>query len=182
MVFRKIESAELNKVARMYDSVLDQQEHDEYGPKWTRGIYPCKNDFIEHLENGEFYGGFDGDVLSCRAVMTIGEDEMYMVADWKKKVSDDRVAIIHLLTVSPDYRHQGLSKRLLEYLFKEAEKTADVVHLDVLEGNLPADRLYLKMGFSFAGSYPAHYEDIGDCWLNLYEYDLKRHEKNCYAM
>ena len=174
MIFRKIEPEELKKLSEMYDAVLDQQEYDEYGPKWTRGIYPCEEDFIAHLEKGEYYGGFEDDDLACRAVMTIGEDEMYRDVKWMKKVDDDRVAIIHLLTVAPKYRGKGLSKKFLNYLFEEAAETADVIHLDVLDGNLPADRLYLKIGFSFAGSYPAHYEDIGDCMLNLYEYDLKK--------
>ena len=174
MIFRKIEISEIEKLAAMYEAVLVQQEKDEYGPKWTRGIYPCETDYSSHTEKGEYYGGFDGDELACAAVLTFGEDEMYKVDNWDKKVCDDEVAVIHLFAIAPSYRHQGVSKAFLNYLLEEAGKHAETVHLDVLAGNLPATRLYLSMGFRYAGNIPAYYEDIGNCEIELYEYDLKQ--------
>ena len=61
MIFRKIDISEKDKLAAMYEAVLVQQEKDEYGPKWTRGIYPCDIDYISHTEKGEYYGGFENE-------------------------------------------------------------------------------------------------------------------------
>ena len=173
MIFRKIDISEKDKLAAMYEAVLVQQEKDEYGPKWTRGIYPCDIDYISHTEKGEYYGGFETEKLACAAVLTFSEDDMYKVDNWEKKTSEDKVAVIHLFAIAPDYRRQGVSKAFLKYLLKEAEKHAETVHLDVLAGNLPASRLYLSVGFRYAGNIRAYYEDIGDCELELYEYDLE---------
>ena len=46
------------------------------------------------------------------------------------------------------------------------------LRLDVLEGNLPAERLYEKVGFQYAGSLNIFYEDTGWADFNLYEYEI----------
>ena len=174
MIFRKVKSDETGKLARMYDRVLDRQPFDEYGPRWTRGIYPCRQDYISHVNKGEFYAGEENGDFACRAVLSFGEDPMYQAGNWQKKVSDEEVAVIHLLAVSPQCRSRGVAFDFLKYLISEAGKTAEVIHLDVLEGNLPAARLYEKRGFTYCGDLEAYYEDIGKCLISLYEYDLEK--------
>ena len=46
------------------------------------------------------------------------------------------------------------------------------MRLDVLEGNVPAERLYEGFGFRYLATMPMFYEDTG--WTNyeLYEYPL----------
>ena len=174
MIFRKVNSDEDGKLTEMYDEVLDRQPFDEYGPKWTRGIYPCQQDYISHCNRGEFHVGEENGDFACRAVLSFGEDTMYKAGNWHKKVSDDEVAVIHLLAVAPRYRGKGTAMSFLKYRTAEAGKKARVIHLDVLDGNLPADRLYLKRGFTYSGDLETYYEDIGNCLINLYEYDLEK--------
>lgn len=38
------------------------------------------------------------------------------------------------------------------------------IRLDVLEGNIPAERAYLKMGFQYLDTIQMFYEDTG--WTN----------------
>ena len=178
MIFRKVAADEIEKLVRMYDRVLDQQPFDEYGPKWTRDIYPCKQDLTDHTEVGEFYVGEQEGEFACRAVLSCKEEPMYKSGIWQKKVADEEAAVIHLLAVSPQHRGKGVASSFLKYLISEAEKTARVIHLDVLEGNLPAARLYRKRGFTYCGDLEAYYEDIGKCIINLYEYDLEKEKAN----
>ena len=35
------------------------------------------------------------------------------------------------------------------------------IRLDVLKGNLPAEKVYLKMGFRYVDTLPMYYEDTG---------------------
>ena len=157
MIFRKVNPDEVGKLAEMYDEVLDRQPFDEYGPKWTRGIDPCQQDYISHCSRGEFHAGEDN-----------------KAGNWRKRVSDEEVAVIHLLAVAPSYRGQGTAMSFLKYLTEQAGKKARVIHLDVLDGNLAAGRLYLKQGFTYSGNLEAYYEDIGECLINLYEFDLEK--------
>ena len=62
-------------------------------------------------------------------------------------------------------------------MMEEAVKIAEdmglkALRLDVLEGKLPAERLYEKVGFQYAGSLNIFYEDTGWADFNLYEYEI----------
>lgn len=43
------------------------------------------------------------------------------------------------------------------------------IHLDVMKGNVPAEKLYQKHGFKFAKEATIHYEDDGDTQAMMYE-------------
>ena len=46
------------------------------------------------------------------------------------------------------------------------------IHLDVLAGNVPAERLYPALGFVYLGTIPMFYEDTGWTDYGLYELRL----------
>jgi len=52
------------------------------------------------------------------------------------------------------------------------ERGIKAIRLDVLEGNLPAEKTYTSVGFSFVETLQMFYEDTGWTNFKLYEYDL----------
>ena len=46
------------------------------------------------------------------------------------------------------------------------------VRLDVLKGNVPAERLYKGMGFHYVSTVKLFYEDTGRVDFELYEYEV----------
>ncbi len=46
------------------------------------------------------------------------------------------------------------------------------IRLDVLGGNVPAERLYTQMGFQYMDTLQMYYEDTGWTDYELYEYVL----------
>ena len=46
------------------------------------------------------------------------------------------------------------------------------VRLDVLKGNVPAERLYKDMGFRYVDTLQLFYEDTGRVDFDLYELDI----------
>lgn len=50
------------------------------------------------------------------------------------------------------------------------ENNVKTIRLDVLEGNIPAEKVYRKMGFRYVDTIPMFYEDTGWTDFRLFEY------------
>jgi hypothetical protein len=46
------------------------------------------------------------------------------------------------------------------------------IRLDVVKGNIPAEKLYLKCGFQYIDTVSLGYEEFGLPWYDLYEKKL----------
>ncbi|MBP5726388.1 MAG: GNAT family N-acetyltransferase, partial [Clostridia bacterium] len=92
---------------------------------------------------------------------------------WTEKLANDQVATLHLLAVCPEYRGRSLGNTILELageLAKQQGKRA--IRLDVLESNLPAQRMYEKVGFVYRGKQHWYAENTGWTDFLLYEKPL----------
>lgn len=64
------------------------------------------------------------------------------------------------LAVHPDYRRQGVAEALVLALVSDLKKRGSrCLALEVRASNIPAQRLYEKMGFSIAGRRPRYYRN-----------------------
>lgn len=68
------------------------------------------------------------------------------------------------IVIAKKYRKNGLASTLLEYIFKLAKKNnIEKIFLEVRKSNIPAQNLYLKLGFSHINTrkkyYPDNFED-----------------------
>lgn len=162
-------------VEQFYQQVCDSQARDAYSPDWHMGVYPSEADLKEDLEAGRMFLGFSEGRLAAVGALTWQEDPIYAGAQWKTQVPAEKVSVLHLFAVHPDFRGKGCSGEMLEYLFDQMRRHGCLVcHLDVMPGNLPAEKLYLRHGFVSCGTVQAYYDDIGmtDVWV--YEKDLRK--------
>ena len=75
-------------------------------------------------------------------------------------------AELHSLAIHPDYRGRAWGHRLLEaFLDVCRHANAEVVYLDVREGNQPALALYRKVGFTLDGRRRAYYANGEDALM-----------------
>ena len=164
---------DFDQLWRFYEEVCTAMETDEYSPSWHLGIYPDREDLLEHLEREEFLLGMEDGRIAGAMVLTGREDELYSQVPWKIPFVPEKVCAVHLLAVHPDFRRKGVSRKLVEAIFEQGRKSGKhVVHLDVVKGNLPAEKLYQNMGFRFTCEMDVFYEDTGDLTVRLYEYPL----------
>jgi len=86
-------------------------------------------------------------------------------------------AHIGSIAIHPDFRQQGIGKKLLLVgLIEASRKGAVQATLEVRRGNLPAQTLYRQLGFSVVGVRPHYYRDNGEdaLLMTLHEMDADR--------
>ena len=174
MEIRKARPHEFAAVRGFYHSVIDAMEGAEYGPGWKKGIYPADEELRRALESGTLFLG-EEDSKACAAMVVNHEgNESYADAPWPTAAEPGEFAVIHMLCVHPACGGRGLGGQLVDHALDLARKTGQkCVRLDVLKGNLPANRLYEGRGFRYIGTLPMFYEDTGWTDYELYEYSLE---------
>ncbi len=92
-----------------------------------------------------FWGMFDDEdqlVAFCRITSSYLPKQLHIVS-------------LFSLYVTPNARHQGRAKELLDHITAELKKAGiEQVYLTVISGNQPALELYLKYGFEQCGTRP----------------------------
>ena len=169
-VFRRADERELGAVWRFYEQVCAAQSDSQYGPGWHIGVYPAPDDIEEHTRRGELMLYCVDDRIAAAAVLTERDDPMYAAVRWPTEAAPEEVGAVHLLAVHPDHRGRGLAGELVDALIRRArENGKKCLRLDVILGNLPAERLYLSRGFRFVEERTVFYEDTGETVVRLFE-------------
>ena len=73
--------------------------------------------------------------------------------------------MVHLLNlaVHPDFRRQGIARRLLDQIFSFARSDGkSYVFLEVRKSNDSAKRLYASVGFTHVNTWRRYYSDSGE--------------------
>ena len=169
-MLRKANTADEDALWRFYEEICAAQAESPYTPSWHLGVYPAREDLEEHIAAGEFYFYLRGGQITAAAVLSAGEDPIYADAAWPTACAAEEVCVLHLFAVRPAYRRSGVSDAVLEALVSRAKAEGmHLLRLDVVTGNLPAERLYRKHGFSFAEEREVSYPDTGNICVRLFE-------------
>ena len=164
---------EFDAVRAFYCEMTSRMEEYEYHPKWVMGVYPNDDYLREACENGQMYLACAGERIVGAMVVNQSQNEGYGSVEWITAAKPDEICGIHTLAVMPDAVHQGVGRFLVENAIRvAAQMGCRVIRLDVLTGNLPANRLYERAGFRFVRRIALYYEDTGLCDFDLYEFSL----------
>lgn len=97
----------------------------------------------------------------------------YRKFKWQTEAAADEILVIHALGVHPAYSGKGYAKAMVKKAFEVgAEMHQKAIRLDVLGGNVPAEKLYTGLGFKYMDTLKMYYEDTGWTDYELYEYVL----------
>ena len=168
---RTAKNDEYSKVRDFYYLLIDAMKDAKYKPGWERDIYPTQEFLIRSIENNELYvGETDGQLVSCMVVNHEYNDG-YKGIRWSVEADDSELFAIHALGVHPDFSGMGIAKQMVQEVIELAHKNQiKTIRLDVLGGNLPAEKAYTKMGFLYLDTIQMFYEDTGWTDYKLFEY------------
>ena len=170
---RKAEANEFDAVRYFYHSMIEAMEGTPYHPKWQKDIYPSRADLQTAINEQSMYVGVAGDSIAAAMVFNHKCGEAYSDAAWPQSLTKEEFAVIHMLGVHRAYSGRGYARELVRYAIALARAAGlKAVRLDVLKGNVPAERLYESMGFRYIDTVRLFYEDTGLAEFRLYELAL----------
>lgn len=168
---RRADPEEYKSVRDFYYSLIDAMEQMQYKPRWEKDVYPSQAFLREAIDNHElFIGESEGQIISCMAVNHKFNEE-YDRIQWSVAAEKQDLLVIHALGVHPAFANRGAAKQMVKKVIDTArENNVKTIRLDVLEGNIPAEKVYRKMGFRYVDTIPMFYEDTGWTDFRLFEY------------
>ena len=172
-LIRKAIPAEYHAVRDFYYNLIDQMQDAEYHPAWQKGVYPSDEYLQASIEQGELFIGLADGQIAGAMIVNRAANEGYQTVSWPSGAAEDEVMLIHALGVLPSFSGRGYAKKLVAHALEYArESSAKAVRLDVLRGNIPAERLYPSAGFTHVDTIRMFYADTGWTEFLMYEYTL----------
>lgn len=158
-------------VRAFYHAMIDGLKGNPYDLGWKKDIYPAPEFLMDSLRNGELYLALEGEEIIASMVLNHEGNDSYQDFQWPTEAQPDEVMVIHALGVLPAHSRKGLGKQMVQFAIDMAlQNHQKVIRLDVIKGNLPAERLYEGLGFRKLHSLQMFYENTGWMEFALYEY------------
>ncbi len=158
-------------VRDFYYQLIDEMQGVDYAPKWAKGVYPSDEFISDAIKNQELYMTIQNDVIAGVMIINHECNDGYSKVNWKVNAEKDEVNIIHALGVLPVFQGQGIAQAMVQKAI-ELSSSQKAIRLDVLGSNIPAQKLYTKMGFEYRDTISMFYEDTGWTDFLLYEYEI----------
>ncbi len=156
---------------KFYHDLIINMSEAPYSPKWQIGVYPTDDAICSFVGKGEMYVAESEGEFVGAMVINSDTNEGYKGTEWRTDAAPGEYAVIHILGVKPSRGRSGIGSAMVREAIRLAkEQGMKAVRLDVLSGNLPAEKLYLKHDFEKVASTRLFYEDTGWCDFDLYEY------------
>lgn len=103
--------------------------------------------------------------------------------DWEKGVHPSadflmagivKKELFVLRDVRYEYRDMGLATQFVKNLISYAKlENIEAIHLDVIDKNTLADKLYIRAGFKYVSTENIFYEVVGNRQFRMYEYVIE---------
>lgn len=172
MKIQKAETKDYPRIRAFYHALIDALEHAAYRPGWKKDIYPDPEDLKKQIRDGCLYYGTENDeLISAMVVNQTFQDDAYADANWSVPAADDEVLVMHMLGVHSEYMRRGVAGEMVRFAAGLAKKKGmKALRLDVMKGNVPAEKLYPRLGFSYINTIPMFYPDVG--WMDFLLFEL----------
>lgn len=162
---------QLDVVREKYIEVIEKTENMSIYARWKYGQHPTDDMLQTYIDNDEMYVYMDHDKVAGLIAVTMYQGEDYESIPWDALLHNDEVAVLHILTVCPEYQKMGVAGKMVLDVIELAKKSGKkAVRLDALASNIPAQHLYEGLGFSYKGKQNLYAENTG--WADFFYYEL----------
>lgn len=160
-MIRLAAASDIPAVSAIYEAIHEKEALGEGVTGWIRGVYPTAQTAIDALSQGElFVLEQDGSVLAA-AKINQEQVEEYSLCPWSVDAKPEEIMVLHTLVVDPKTAGQGLGRAFVAFYEEYAlENGCRYLRMDTNEKNLPARKLYHKLGYREAGIVPCEFNGI----------------------
>lgn len=160
-MIRKATIHDIPAVAAIYDAILDLEEAGQMTIGWARGVYPTADTARAAVEAGDLFVLEDGGQVVASGRINRQQMPAYAEVDWRYPAADDRVMVLHTLTVDPRLSRRGYARQFLAFYEDYArENGCTALRIDTNARNAVARAMYAKHGYVESGVIPCEFNGI----------------------
>lgn len=164
---RKAGLSDLDAVCTFYQNVIHTLENSTNYPLWEWGVHPTEDMIRKAIENGQMSVLCQDSQIAGAAFLNEESADGYDRLSWQ---CPDTFQVIHLFAVSDALRGTGAAGYFLEQLLENSRSDGfSSIRLDLIAGNEPARKLYLKHGFVSRGFLDLQYDNEDPLHFELME-------------
>ena len=168
---------DFDAIIAFYDDVTERTPEMGTYARWQKGKHPTEEGISAYINEGSMYIYREQGVIVGAMAVTIYQGEDYHAIDWSQQVPDEKVAVIHILAVSPDAQGKGIGSEMIREAICLAQNNGmQAIRLDALASNTPAHKIYERLGFEYRGKQHLYAENTG--WTDFYFFEYKSDNTN----
>ena len=172
MILNKATIEDYESIIAFYDDVTDRTPDMEQYVRWKKGLHPTHDGISAYIEEGSMYLYKENDAIVGAMAVTMYQGEDYHAIEWIQQVEDSKVAVIHILAVSPDAQGKGIGSKMIREAIRLAKTCGmKAIRLDALASNTPAHKIYKTLGFEYRGKQHLYAENTGWTDFCFFEYN-----------
>ena len=161
---------DVDSIITFYDDVTERTPDIAIYARWQKDKHPTVEGIKAYVDEGSMFLYKENDIIVGALAVTMYQGEDYHAIEWSQKVPDDKVAVIHILAISPDKQGAGLGSEMICEAVRLAQKNGmQAIRLDALASNAPAHRIYERLGFEYRGKQHLYAENTG--WTDFYFFE-----------
>lgn len=160
-MIRRAIIGDLPAVAAIYAVIHDREEAGEATIGWQRGIYPTAETARAAIEAGELFVLEDEGRVVASARINKEQMPAYAEVEWRCPAEDDRVLVMHTLTVDPAVSRRGYGGQFLAFYEQRAAALGcTALRIDTNARNATARAMYARHGYVESGIIPCEFNGI----------------------
>ena len=163
---------DFDAIIAFYDDVTERTPEMATYARWSKGKHPTVEGIRTYINEGSMYLYRENDAIIGAMAVTMYQGEDYHAIDWSQQVTDNKVAVIHILAVNPDSQGTGIGSEMIREAIRLAHTNGmKAIRLDALASNTPAHKIYNSLGFEHRGQQNLYAENTG--WTDFYFFEYK---------
>lgn len=172
-MIRKAVAADLDAVAEIYQHIHQREGRQEMTIGWLPGVYPVRATAEKALARDDLFVYETEDGVLAAAIINQEQVDVYAACDWKYKVPDSEVMVLHTLVVEPSVAARGIGRAFAQFYEDYAKKAGcKALRIDTNAKNAVARSFYAKLGYREADILPCDFNGIPGVQLVLLEKSL----------